>query len=1197
MTKLEKLFKEKLRKYHQLKIIRDRLWSEDGKSRVSVMVGAGFSLNAEKLEDYFASMSTWSDLKNKLAGNLREEDVSACEDVLALGQLYADEFGRANLDELLKEAIPDQNYNPGELHQELLKLPWADVYTTNYDTLLERTLPNVVERSYQVIYDQNDIPSSVAPRIVKLHGSFPSNRPFIFTKKDYDSYEEKSAAFVNMVQQSIMETTLVLIGFSGDDPNFEKWTKWVHENLGEHMPKIYMLTFDESKNVESLIGRGITLIDFKEVYQGSNSENVYAQMFSDIFEFFSFENNKEQMNWPHESYLKSFEDIEQALRLYEKNRKDYPGWCILPDIIKRKNIEVVQLNVNNVMGILNNETSFVEKVAMINELIWIQEIFGIPIDITFHKVMKGIIEEYFQQEIRNLKFKELGLIVLRLIKEARLDFNSEDIGYYTEIMNGNVLDNNTNHQNIYEKALWFINKFDFEKVNEILKSWEITNNDLEWSVKKANLLVEIDESNQAVLLLEDCLNNVRKLITVNRKDLRLLSLEGIILSILVRLTNKYSFKNIKNRLEYLESKHCNPLKEIDSLFSRMRIYEMKSGSFRKKGFDPNRITITENYRSTIEMELIDSYSLLIIAEEWGLALRNVKSSDKEAIKVAIKNSQYLYPFYSWIKYLQVGDLKVINEFFSREVVYQSETESLSLYFLIIMNGIEQRENTNTNLVLLIEIVSRLYFALTEEEKKRVDLLAGKLFIDVEFYNTHRYSIEKAFKPLFTRIIFDKNPNDIKVFLQKIINLPIIGETNSGLETVFVQDHNFFEPTMYFPIEFQNSDNVKISIGKVRLNRLFQLLVKGKSNARDAALVRLLLLLNGNALDRKNEKKLRGILKSIIEDENEDICSYILDSYLIMKFGDLEIQEEYCNEVIVQQIPKSYRAGVISSGVGLDRLLANLNNIFPSLLGKDEIQIKYITNESYEAWLKVFYIWWDDQESFLLEDNRYSFFGKNNDLERMIVFLKNSFLASIPQECISSYDKAKFAEIYKNLLENKLDMALMLIPILLKNNIIKEREVDRIYDAMLNNNEKLSRASISSIYDLALLDSGNQIKVDLSQIKKTIVNLFLFRKESTLLEITKTLKYIIWRVPNFFTVDEYKKMIDSLLLLLDDLINRYYQNSEMKIEEFEILSEATGLAGYIYKQGDSHLRKQLEDWKELSNVNRLPEVRKYAYLFE
>lgn len=34
--------------------------------------------------------------------------------------------------------MPDDAISPGELHVELLKLNWHDLFTTNYDTLLER---------------------------------------------------------------------------------------------------------------------------------------------------------------------------------------------------------------------------------------------------------------------------------------------------------------------------------------------------------------------------------------------------------------------------------------------------------------------------------------------------------------------------------------------------------------------------------------------------------------------------------------------------------------------------------------------------------------------------------------------------------------------------------------------------------------------------------------------------------------------------------------------------------------------------------------------------------------------------------------------------------------------------------------------------------------------------------------------------
>lgn len=78
------------------------------------------------------------------------------------------------------------------------------------------------------------------PRITKLHGSFPSSRPFILTEEDYRTYPIKFAPLVNMVQQSLMENIFCLIGFSGNDPNFLYWTGWVRDNLGISTPPIYL---------------------------------------------------------------------------------------------------------------------------------------------------------------------------------------------------------------------------------------------------------------------------------------------------------------------------------------------------------------------------------------------------------------------------------------------------------------------------------------------------------------------------------------------------------------------------------------------------------------------------------------------------------------------------------------------------------------------------------------------------------------------------------------------------------------------------------------------------------------------------------------------------------------------------------------------------------------------------------------------
>ena len=216
----------------------------------SVMVGAGFSRNARNARPDAREFPLWHDVAKLLCNKLYPSgagdrlkramtEASGTSGFLRLAQEYEAAFGRVALDHFIKEIIPDDDYVPDDIHIRLLSLPWRNFYTTNWDTLLERTRLLVVDLAYSVVHTSEEIPLAPKPRIVKLHGSFPAFVPFIFTEEDYRTYPKRFAPFVNTVQQAMMETVFCLIGFSGDDPNFLHWSGWVRDNLGESAPKIY----------------------------------------------------------------------------------------------------------------------------------------------------------------------------------------------------------------------------------------------------------------------------------------------------------------------------------------------------------------------------------------------------------------------------------------------------------------------------------------------------------------------------------------------------------------------------------------------------------------------------------------------------------------------------------------------------------------------------------------------------------------------------------------------------------------------------------------------------------------------------------------------------------------------------------------------------------------------------------------------
>jgi hypothetical protein len=244
-------------------IIRTALW----RNNAAVMIGSGFSRNAIPIAAKARPFPLWNDLTNKFfddlypIGSLPEpqrqaQRANSIHRALELAERYEATFGRTQLDNVLMEMIPDGEHQPGDLHQMLMRLPWADILTTNYDTLLERTRESITNRSYDLVQSVADIAHSCRPRIVKVHGSFPSARPFIFTEEDFRTYPRRFAGFVNLAQQIAMENVLCLIGFSGDDPNFLEWTGWVRDHLGEHSPRIYLCgLFDHDEITRSLLQR------------------------------------------------------------------------------------------------------------------------------------------------------------------------------------------------------------------------------------------------------------------------------------------------------------------------------------------------------------------------------------------------------------------------------------------------------------------------------------------------------------------------------------------------------------------------------------------------------------------------------------------------------------------------------------------------------------------------------------------------------------------------------------------------------------------------------------------------------------------------------------------------------------------------------------------------------------------------------
>ncbi len=605
--------------HHFLKI-RERLWCGREFGQAAVMVGAGFSRNTIKANSTVPDLPSWRELANKMKQEL--PGAEEIEDALELASNYEQEFGRQSLDKLLLDSIPNSQHYPSKLHETLLKLPWSDVFTTNYDTLLERTLPSIYERKYELVYTPADIPGKMKPRIVKLHGSFPAHRPFIITKEDYKSYSRKFAPFVNLVQQSIMENAFCLIGFSGDDPNFLQWIEWVRDNLGEYAPPIYLcgiFNFSHEWQKE-LKKKKITIVNLAPLFPRERYTNRKLRHSKALEWFLKSLNNQKKStpsNWHSLNRTNSSQPSKDLPKLIEptpnlawndsdlirspfssdristacKNlRLDYPGWLICPPgkryIIWLRTEKWIDKILREIL--VPDKLDTLERLFLIYELIWRLDKSLIPlISLVNDEKIESIINEFNPYpeyitidgaEIKpdSEKYQQLDWSEIRkawvainfaLVQRARFNQDEEKFEKLIERLEPIVqLDTEKTEWHgkwLYEQCLFYLYRLDEVKVREILAFWPESDRLAFWEVKRASILAELGDLIEAKKIAQAALAKIRSSFQPYKENYYLLSQEYVAVFVL-KLINQAIGPLVKfEEFEEFDQEYRDRLAELE----------------------------------------------------------------------------------------------------------------------------------------------------------------------------------------------------------------------------------------------------------------------------------------------------------------------------------------------------------------------------------------------------------------------------------------------------------------------------------------------------------------------------------------------------------------------------------------------------------------------------------------------------------
>lgn len=524
---------------------------------LSIMVGAGFSKNA--IQDY----PSWNEMLYDLVIDLHKRDIDkewdlyrkvihgpylpegtfiknkVDEYISTVGYLdivsqYIKKKGiREAMDVYIEKHLPyilgpykDQRLHvlyKGEkkelgteslsAHKELLTCNWKNVFTTNYDNVLDVT-NTVFDLGYKVYTaDYHLSQLGKTPGIIKVHGSLAEDTltsPFefdndksiryIISKEDYDQYAEKHQAFSYLMRTSLLTNSFLLVGFSGNDPNFLGWLEWMKDILDkdrnrddnrETEYKVYLLSLGKhdisterqlfyknhricvvdllSNEIQhALFSKGLVSTPTATVLTGDSLETVDTQhsVFDSFIRFFQYlregdcpDNNVPQINYDKLWSQVNSNGVSKDLLLQIKSKR---GSLYVPKRTLSQQYFTESLSWNKDWDDFDPQFFAIA----LNDLGILPNLLG--------KLPEGNVSKLLACD----EYKEMEVIQAALIGEE------------TDIAGDTDLD-------IYGRALYHLYRLDFDRAKEVLTKWDAEN---EWLLFKGSLLAVFDRKASIELL-------------------------------------------------------------------------------------------------------------------------------------------------------------------------------------------------------------------------------------------------------------------------------------------------------------------------------------------------------------------------------------------------------------------------------------------------------------------------------------------------------------------------------------------------------------------------------------------------------------------------------------------------------------------------------------------------------------------------
>ena len=873
-------------------------------NHAAVMIGAGFSKNADKISSTDKWFKNWNELSDMFyetvygnAGPGKEYNSS-----LRLAQEVEITVGRPKLENILKEAVPDEDYGPSEVYTKLMELPWRDVFTTNYDTLLERAADKVSKRRYNVVVNQEDlVNSNDAPRILKLHGSFPSQRPFIITEEDYRTYPIKFAAMVNTVQQALLENVFCMIGFSCEDPNFLSWIGWIHDNLGKSSSqKIYMISIEHISEAKQklLFDKNIIVVDLQELYPEKEIPERLKSFFENLRKLIEEKDKKDQWFDLSEIAISAENSFEEKTKKLKVLNNSYPGWIFLPWKMKYK--------VNRVLEELDDEWDFFAKkeklvdisfsmqIEYMYEYVKFLNIVGRPIILETAEKFWDILENSKEKEEKTeYKIQCIYLQLLRAYRELA-DWEKYDL------CRAKILESTLKYEEkqfLYSND-WWMKMYRFKDVNliDLLNKWDLAQGDLYWPIIKSSMYAIAGEKVKGEQILGEILPKIRQQLVKNSKDEYLCSIEECIVSLLNFMRQGDWQVNLDAEMEAcIQTGDVNWWGENEEYCSHLNEKEDKKPETSVQTNYDLSITYT-SHMGRCNSKIYYALDYLRFLEQTGHPFRIQMVTNTKGFQRVIETLYLYYPQWCLIQILIAQNEKELDMLFGRnklsgmtqEEVDNCIQEYIKALDLVSKNIKPENANWSTSVYdnsakILPQIISRLCY------KCSIEILDQILDYMLILCSSNVRDNFKGINKILEGVCNAYTEKEQGERIEKILRFPM--KTNE-------------RRTYYDPVNYLKRPKEKYKINDDLYNNIIiqirQLMEIGTAQEKADALQRLIILAQLIYLKQNDEEYLYQCLEKKQTCEHQNILyhlnkeRYKLNDDLILK-STLQLMEQDSNK--------------------------------------------------------------------------------------------------------------------------------------------------------------------------------------------------------------------------------------------------------------------------------------------------------------